>query len=221
MRFSPFEMNPKISNILVAMLALLVCTTNVIAQSTKALGKEGWCVEPGTPSLDAQLTQVLMAKEDTTVYVAQGTYEADTYHEAYAKAYLCALSEAAASIGSCSSVNSSGAIAATDETDASTFKTTEKYDVSVGVQRDIKNDNETWRAISRAQVYGESLWKVQHTSEEGDIYRASTQSKWNASMALEQVVILQSMYRKNKNGKIEVFLCLAVPKPNMTDMYHK
>ena len=79
-------------------LALLLHAGNIIgisAQDARSLATKGWIVEPGTKSMEEQLRQVVLATQDTTVIVAHGYYVADTYHEAYCKAYIKALHDAA------------------------------------------------------------------------------------------------------------------------------
>ena len=181
---------------------LLLLTGNTIkanAQDAKFLANNGWIVEPGTKSIAEQLKQVTLAKQDSTVIVGEGYYVADTYHEAYYKAYLKALHDASKHInywmqGDANKNPEINNIDSCSESAELRMYIIQEYSESDSYNR--------WDSCSDAKIEGNSY----------NVTRDSCiESKWCGLVYIESTKIIKSIYRHNQNGKIEIELSLTMP----------
>ena len=188
---------------------LIVFATNAIeanAQDAKSLMKEGWIVEPGTKPIVEQLKQVLLAKKDTTVVVAQGFYVANTYNEAYCRAYLNALQDAAKQAHY---MMASRNIDDKSTNDAENVILSEKYDITILTEHEMDtNDSaDRWNVISMVKVDGYSR---EYTADK------RIERQWYDTFNLENIKVIQSLYRQDEKGRIEVQLTLVIPRKELT-----
>lgn len=189
------------------MFVLLILTGNTIdasAQDAKSLAKK-WMVEPGTESIEDQLTQVLLSKQDSTVIVAHGYYVADTYHEAYCKAYLKALHNAAKQTYTYSEIGWSSSQENLNSGNYDIFCGSESTYLQIFIKQELsKSDSyNKWSVGSDVQIDG----KCSKDTPESHI-----ESKWYSMVQIERIQIIKSMYRHTQNGKIEVELSLKIPR---------
>lgn len=205
-------------SILFVVLLLAGTTIEASAQNAKLLNKQltklGWMVEPGTKSIAEQLKDVDLAKQDTTVIVARGHYKADTYHEAFCKAYVKALHDGAWNvrlktvIGVVDTINIEKSYSGASEV----HKSSETTDFLISIKQEVSDSvsynkdkffHDKWSTSSQVSVYGESrmLTPVDNCK-----------SITLAHMKLENIQIIHSMYRRNQDGKIEVALSLKIPR---------
>lgn len=204
--------------ILFVVLLLAGTTIEASAQNAKLLNKQlakqGWMVEPGTKSIAEQLKEVDLAEQDTTVIVARGHYEADTYHEAFCKAYVKALHDGAWNVeaktvlcvenASNKEKSHSGASEVNKSSESTQFSISIKQEVSDSVSYNKDTFfHDKWSTSSTVLVYGESRMLTPDNN-----YQSSTY----ANMKIEDIQIIQSMYRRNQDGKIEVALSLKIPR---------
>lgn len=191
---------------IVFILLLLVGNAiDVNAQDAKSLSKEGWIVEPGTKPIVEQVNQVFKAKQDTTMIVAQGCYVSDTYNDAYCMAYLNALQDVAKQTH-CMMLSRN--VDNTSTKDTENFLLTEEYDISILVKHemDTKDCADKWNIISMVKVDGYNL----ENKADNRIER-----QWNDIFNIENIKVIQSLYRLDKNGRIEVRLSLVVPRKEL------
>lgn len=201
---------------ILVLLLLAISAVEIKAQDAKILvregqrlAKEGWIVEPGAKSIDRQLKQVLLAMQDTTAIVAEGFDIAETYHEAYCKAYINALHDAARKqqvLISNQVINDK--LIYTDSTNLNPrinnkFTCTESMYFQLWIKHEI-SDFDNWRVASIGKINGES----RNVSSEGLI----AESIWEVIAKIENIQIIQSLYRYTKDGKIEINLCIKAPK---------
>lgn len=213
------KMENMLRRILFVVLLLAGTTIEASAQNAKLLNKQlakqGWMVEPGTKSIAEQLKEVDLAEQDTTVIVARGHYEADTYHEAFYKAYVKALHDGARNVKAAKTVvcvehasnkekSHSGASEVNKSSESTEFSISIKQEVSDSVSYNKDTFfHDKWSTSSKVLVYGESRMLTPY-----DTY----QSRTYAHMKIEDIQIIQSMYRRNQDGKIEVALSLKIPR---------
>lgn len=185
-------------------LILLLFASNAIdanAQDAESLMVEGWIVEPGTKPTVEQLKQVLLAKQDTTVIVAQGFYVANTYNEAYCRTYLNALQDAAKQTHY---MMSSRNIDDKSTHDAENVLLSEKYDITILSEHEMDTNDcaNRWNVISMVKVDG---YNREYTADK------RIERQWYDIFNLENIKVIQSLYRQDKKGRIEVLLSLVIP----------
>ena len=188
-------------------LVLLLLVGNIIgisAQDAKSLAQKGWIVESGTKSVEEQLRQVVLATQDTTVIVAHGYNVADTYHEAYCKAYIKALHDAARQTHY---VTWSSNQENLNSGNIDICGGSESTDLLLFIKQELSESesNNKWSACSEVNINGECC-KVTPGS--------CIESSWHSIVKIESVQILKSIYRHNQNGKIEIELSLKIPRIN-------
>ena len=211
-------MENMLRRILFVVLLLAGTTIEASAQNAKLLNKQlakqGWMVEPGTKSIAEQLKEVDLAEQDTTVIVARGHYEADTYHEAFCKAYVKALHDGAWNVeaktvlcvenASNKEKSHSGASEVNKSSESTQFSISIKQEVSDSVSYNKDTFfHDKWSTSSKVLVYGESRMLTPDNNCQSSTY---------ANMKIEDIQIIQSMYRRNQDGKIEVALSLKIPR---------